>query len=318
MQKYFLLLKRIRFSLYALIALAYLSALTANICAQNTNPGLRVKGEFVTQDQKEFDKIKKLKVKTRTKIVSTYVMDGKKRLEGRIDTKEYFNKKGLLTKIDEYNVYNKVETSTLFYYDAKGNPTKAIMTQDDGTTRLQLSKYDSRGNEIERSAVQKGRHPYDVKTVLKYDKNNNLIEINNYSDDKLTDKKFNTYNNGKRISSVVKDENENTIVTMTPEYNSSGKIIKETNSNTKGSFDFLYSYDETGNLIGVVSNETKGEYSYDNKSNVVEQKVFLLDGRRQLRLTFVYDSNGLQTEVVRYDNLERPTVHTKFEYEYYK
>jgi hypothetical protein len=51
---------------------------------------------------------------------------------------------------------------------------------------------------------------------------------------------------------------------------------------------------------------------------VMEYKMFLLDGRRQIRMVFKYNTNGLQSEQIRYDNKEIAVLHTVYEYEYYK
>jgi YD repeat-containing protein len=318
MQEQNSVIKVLRLLFFTLIFSFPYSGINQSILAQDMNRSSKQKGDFVTQDSKELEKIKKLKVKTRTKTVFGYDLAGNGPLNGRLASKEFFNNKGFITQMNEYDVYGQVETAYKFYYDTKGNPTKAEMKQKNGVTRLQLSKYDPRGNEIERQSSQSGRHEYDIKTMMKYDKQNNQIEIDNYSLGKLTDQKFNNFKDGKRVSSIVKDEKGNTILNMTPDYDSTGKMIKETNSNDNMNLVYQYKYDAVGNLIEVIDNETKGQYSYDDKKNVIEQKVFLLDGRRQLRLVFNYGAKGLQTEMIRYDNSEKPVVYTKFEYEYYK
>ena len=95
-------------------------------------------------------------------------------------------------------------------------------------------------------------------------------------------------------------------------------MIKETRKNSSVNIVYTYKYDSKGNLIEMVDNETKRYYDYDEKGNVIEHKMYLLDGRRQLRLVFKYGSNGLQKEVLRFDNKEKPVLNTSFKYEYYK
>ena len=154
--------------------------------------------------------------------------------------------------------------------------------------------------------------------LFKYDKDDNLIETKNFYNNKLSDELITTYNNSKRVGSIVKDDKGDTILTITPEYDVNGKLIKETRKNSSVNIVYTYKYDFKGNLIEMIDDQTKRYYNYDEKGNVTEHKMYLLDGRRQLRLVFKYGSNGLQNEVLRFDNNEKPVLNTSFKYEYYK
>jgi len=285
--------------------------------AQDIRPNTKKKGDFVSQDAVELNKIKQLKVKTRIKYAANYDLSGKM-IPKKIAVKETFNKKGLLTLMEEYNGMGNVVAKYKFTYDSKNNPIKAESSESDGRTRLQLSKYDSHGNEIERLINEKRRNKTDSKMLFKYDKDDNLIETKNFDNNKLSDILSTTYNAGKRAGSTVKDEKGNTILTITPEYDSNGKLIKETRKNSSVNIIYTYKYDSKGNLTEMVDDETKRYYNYDEKGNVTEHKMYLLDGRRQLRLLFKYGSNGLQSEILRFDNNEEPVLNTSFVYEYYK
>ncbi len=317
MSKKINILSNFLFHSSVLILLWFAFCFSESSIAQSVNPNTKKKGDFVSQDAVELNKIKQHKVKTRTKYAANYDLSGKM-VTPIIASKEIFNRKGLLTQIEEYNGVGNVVAKHKFTYDNKNNPIKAESIEANGRTSLQVSKYDSRGNEIERLTTEKRRNKTESKILFKYDKEDNLIETKNFFNNKLSDQLITTYNNGKRIGSIVNDDRGNTILTITPEYDVNGKLIKETRKNSSVNVVYSYKYDSKGNLIEMVDEETKRYYSYDEKGNVTEHKMYLLDGRRQLRLMFKYGFNGLQKEVLRFDNNEKPVINTSFKYEYYK
>ena len=300
-----------------LILLWFAFCFSESSIAQSVNPNTKKKGDFVTQDVIELNKIKQLKVKTRTKYAANYDLSGKM-VPPKIASKEIFNRKGLLTQMEEFNGMGNIVAMYKFTYDAKNNPIKAESVESGGRTSLQVSKYDSRGNEIERRMTEKRRNKTETQMLFKYDKEDNLIETKNFYNNKLSDLLITTYNDGKRVGSIVKDDKGDTILTITPEYDSNAKLIKETRKNSSVNIVYTYKYDDKGNLTEMVDDQTKRYYNYDEKGNVSEHKMYLLDGRRQLRLVFKYSSNGLQNEVLRFDNNEKPVLNTSFKYEYYK
>ncbi len=288
------------------------------IKAQSVNPTTKKKGEFISQEDKELEKVRKLKVKTRTKYSEYYDLNGQLPAKKTIVAKETFNRKGLLINMVEFNGVGKIVSTYKFSYDAKGNPIKAESKEINGRSSTQLSKYDSHGKEIERTLIEKRKNNYITKTLFKYDKDDNLIEIQEYSNNKLISKQNIFYKDGKKINTIVKDAKDNIALTVTSEYNASKKLIKEQRKEGNVTLSATYKYDSKGNLIEMIDNEVKRNYTLDENGNVTEHKMYLLDGRRQLRLMFKYGSNGLQTEVIRFDNNEKPVLYTNFVYEYYK
>lgn len=288
------------------------------VTAQNINPSSKKKSDFVSQEEKEFAKIKQLKVKTRSKYAVN--SDGSNQASGQkvLLTVELFNKKGLLTKMTEQNSRGNVISYYTFVYDSKSRPIKAEGEDDTGKMNTQTSKYDSRGNEIERRLISIGRKRYETKSVLKYDKNGNVIEIENYENDKLSDQQKISYMNNVRTRTTYLDQRGDTAVVSIPEYDSSGKLSKEERKDANSVLSYIYKYDTNGNLNEMIDSETRRSYTSDERGNVIEYKMYLLDGRRQIRLVFKYNSNGLQSEQLRYDNSETVVLHTVYEYEYYK
>ena len=297
-----------------LFLIAAISFTGKSSIAQNINPSSNKKSDFISQDEKEFAKIKQLKVKTRLKYSVYYDIKGYMNDKKILMKREAFNKRGLLSEIVEYNSMGDVTSSYKFYYDAKGNPKKAQGVDDNGNSNTQTSKYDSRGNEIERDLISIGRKRTESKSLFKYDKENNLIEVKNYSNSKLEDQQYYEYKNGIRTKTTILNDKGDTALVSIPEYNSSGKLISEKSTNQN----IVYKYDPKGNLSEMTDAETKRTYVSDDKGNVIEHKMFLTDGRRQIRLVFKYNQKGLQSDWIRYDNNEDIVLHFAYEYEYYK
>lgn len=309
-KKYFY--SQINFIVVFLIAAISFTGKTS--IAQNINPSSNRKTDFVSQDEKEFIKIKELKVKTRLKYSVYYDIKGYMNDKKILMKRETFNKKGLLSEIVEYNSMGDVTSSYKFYYDAKGKPKKAEGVDENGNSNTQTSKYDSRGNEIERDLISIGRKRTETKSLFKYDKENNPIEVMNYANGKLTDRQYYEYKNGIRIKTTILNDKGDTAQVSIPEYDSSGKLMSE-KSTTQN---IVYKYDANGNLSEMTDAETKRTYLSDDKGNVIEHKMYLTDGRRQIRLVFKYNQKGLQSDWIRYDNNEDIILHFAYEYEYYK
>lgn len=289
------------------------------INAQDINPSAKKKSDFVSQEEKEFIKIKQLKVKTRSKYALTNDESNQTSTKKILLTTENFNRKGLLTEMTEQNSRGDVISYYSFTYDSKGRHIKGEGEENRGKSSTQTSKYDSKGNEIERRLVSIGRKRIESKAVMKYDKNGNVIEIKNYENDKLQEQQQIKYENNVRISTIFFDKNGDTVMVSTPEYNSAGKLLKEERKDPNGGvITYTYKYDDAGYLSEMTDFETKRNYTSDEKGNVVEYKMYLLDGRRQIRLVFKYNSKGLQSEQIRYDNNETVVLHMVYEYEYYK
>lgn len=310
---------RLHIQILNLFALILTSGIYEFNVAQSLNPSAQKKSDIVSQEEKEFIKIKQLKVKKRSKYAVYFDMPNQMSDKKILLSTETFNKKGLLTEMIEYNSSGNVISNYTFSYDAKGRPVKAEGVDNAGRANTQTSKFDSRGYEIERRLVSIRRKRYETKSVLKYDKNGNIIEINNYENDKLNDRqKFTFDKNNIRTRITIMNPNGDTVIVSIPHYDISGKLIKEEKREGKSIQIQTYQYDSNGNLIELIDGETRREYKSDEKGNVIEYKMFLLDGRRQIRLIFKYLPNDLQSEQIRYDNNEAIVFHTAYEYEYYK
>ena len=71
-------------------------------------------------------------------------------------------------------------------------------------------------------------------------------------------------------------------------------------------------------MIESVNPQYKRYYSYNEKNQLTEDRLFQSGGTRQFRVRFTYYPNGLQKEEIRYDNDERAGLYGETRYEYYK
>ncbi|PKL81956.1 MAG: hypothetical protein CVV24_12610 [Ignavibacteriae bacterium HGW-Ignavibacteriae-3] len=286
--------------------------------AQNVNPSAKRQSDFVTQDDKEFAKVKQFKVKTRSKYFIEKEHANPDNAPKKLIMVEKFNKNGMLTEMIEFDSRGNVTSSYNFFYDSKSRPIRAEGVDDTGRSNTQTSKYDSRGYEIERKLVSVGRRGSETKSVLTYDKNGKLIELKNYLNDKLNDHQKFSYKNNLRTQTVIMNAKGDTAIVLIPEYNENAKLIREEKIQGPSQTVENYKYDERGNLIEYTDSESRRIYSFNDNNDVIEHMMFLLDGRRQIRLVFKYNQDTLQSEQIRYDSFDAVVFHTIFEYEFYK
>ena len=291
---------------------------TVKVSAQNMNPSAKKKSDFVTQDDKEFLKMKQFKVKIRNKYYIPDQIPGQTEPKSILISSEKFNHKGMITEMTEYNSSGLVTTRYKFKYDSKNRPVRAEGEENTGRKNVQVSKYDSRGYEIERSLLTTGRKVTESKTELKYDKAGNPVEIKNFINGRLNDQQTISYKDNVRIKTVIMNEKGDTAIVLLPTYDFNGKLVKEEKIEGGVKSFENYVYDEKGNLVEFKDPESKRVYQFNEKNDVIEHKMFLLDGRRQIRLVFNYNQKGLQTDTFRYDNNEKVVYHTAYGYEYYK
>ena len=145
-----------------IIILAFLALKPALICAQISN---EMDKRIVSQDDKENQKIKSLKVKSR-KLYSAYYVKGKVPDKKSIVMEDVYYKNGNISRHIEYNYYGAAESTTKYTYDSKGNLIKTETLDLNGNLSNQLfSKFDKKGNEIEKHLVvyKRGKHENVIK-----------------------------------------------------------------------------------------------------------------------------------------------------------
>lgn len=302
-----------------LILVTLFLAASKNITVQEKNSLSKKKFEIVDQDLKELDKAKLHKVKTRFKYVAFYNADGTLPPKKSLVEKVIFDNRGFRKEHIRYTGTGEVDLRYIFKFDAKGNMLK-METRNGAGIILggRESKYDKNGNEIERKLTSK-KNPGALKTVYFYDKGNNLVEVKNFSNKgEFTTGQVLKYKNGMMVNSISKTAKGETILETFLDYDAVGRLIKEERKSLEGNFVIDYKYDSKGNLIQVDNPQYKRFYYYNEKGDLIEDKMFQSDGVRQFRVAFTYGRKDLRSEEIRYTNDEKPAVYGKYEYEFYK
>lgn len=286
--------------------------------AQYYNENDRKKNEIKEQGVKELEKAKKLKVKTRFRYAAFYNAQGKLPKKLVLTEKTYFDKNGLRKEQIRFTSLGKVDLRYTFKYDNFGRIIKMeVYNASNNLVGKKESKYDLNGNEIERILVDQERgNP--SKMIFNYDNENRLIETKNFNDKgELINLFKNAWNNDKLVNSQIENNDGKIIVKTHFTYDKNGKVIKEEVTESS-SYTINYKYDTQGNLIEISNPQTKRYMTYDKNNDLIEDKLYSIDGSRQYRITFNYLKNGLQNEEIRYDNSDNPVFYGKYKYEFFK
>lgn len=277
------------------------------------------KKEIIEQNVKELNKAKELKVKVRKRYAGFFGSNGSRPTKMVLVEELIFDENGNRKNHIRYKSTGEVDLNYEFHYDSNGN----LISMDtyDGHGNLKgrrESQYDQNKNEIVRKLMD-SRNPGELKTEYKYDNQNKLIKTINYKkDNNVVSTQTFEYDGELLKKSITRDSNGQLLSEVSYEYNSEGYLIKETQKGVQGNTTRNYEYDNKGNLIRVIDQQSRREFKYDSNGNLIEDKLFLSDGSRQFRVTFSYYDNGLQKEEIRYSNDERPAFIAKYEYEFYK
>jgi len=265
-----------------------------------------------TQENIEFQKIEKSKIKNRKLYSAYYGRNGNLPPEKTL-VEEINFKDGLPVEKLHYNSYGEIRSKYDYTYNKNNNMIKEEIYNeyDNIIFRKEISYTSNRDtNEVVLSNIRKKG-----KEIRKfsYDSMNRLIGINNYnSNDKIyLSQKF-IYKGDKLTSIEFLDGDGKKFEESVFTYNKIGNLLSETNNNiTK-----KYIYDDKDRLIRVESN--KGDiriYKYNDKNFIVDDQFFIEHNKRQFRLVFNYLKNGLAGEVIRYDSDDKKAFYSKYTYE---
>lgn len=275
--------------------------------------------QITDQEQKEINKAKKLHVKVRTKRVAFYTNTGTLPSRRTLTEKIIFDRNGNKKEQIRYTSLGEIEVKYVYKYDSKGNVVS--LENFDGSGNVvtrRVSKYDKNGNEIQRTVYDNQHHGAN-EAYFTYDKNNNLIETKNYSakGELLADITM-KYQNDLPVNAVTKDGKGNVKEEINSSYDSAGRLIMERRISQGKGYDINYKYDGNGNLVEMTNPQYHRFYDYDKNNNLIEDKMFMVNGPRQFRVRFTYLPNGLQKEEIRYANNDKPAFYGEYKYEYYK
>ena len=189
-------------------------------------------------------------------------------------------------------------------YDKHGNTTERVMNNPDGTLKWKASwigrsKYDSQGHETERVSYNDSGE-VTTRTIWIYETNGNLS-------------KSITYGAAGEIRFYD-----------TFEYDESDHKIRADYLNADGSTrgNDVFVYDSRGYLSEITHSENilqyRDSYKYDDGGNKTEWSSYDKDGKRGLKVSWVYsdDSKGNPTEFLRYDSGDKVLSKEVYTYEF--
>ena len=276
---------------------------------------------LLEQDKREDLKAAANHVKERRTISYFYNKYGKVSERGFLVEKKMYDEKGRLTEVIRFLSNGDIDLRWTYEYNDNDEIVHSKTVNGMNFIRYERkSTYDDEGKEIE-------REEYDVKSkkfnkiVYEYDDKGNLLVTKTYnSDGNLLFLENNEYDSAGKIVLKKLENPEGALFTVTQtEYDSLGRKAKEYMRDFRDKPSLvIFVYDSLGYLKGKNRGFVNELFINDENGNVVTEKLFDSEGGLQQRIDFFYDKNGLLSERIRYDGMEKPALFIKYEYEFYQ
>tara|TARA_B100000315_G_C14525591_1_gene563665 strand:+ start:32 stop:808 length:777 start_codon:yes stop_codon:yes gene_type:complete len=167
-------------------------------------------------------------------------------------------------------------------------------------------KYDKNGNKVQISGFTSDGSS-SGKIIIKYDSNNNKIEMNNNSLMTKTTYKYDSNNN--MIEESALNPNGSLMSKKVYKYNSQNNMIEVSIDSPKdlvesflGPMRFKYNYDSNNNIVEELQFRSDGSlmitflYKYDLENNLIEKSGYDENGLLWKKLVYKYDSNNNKIE----------------------
>lgn len=159
--------------------------------------------------------VERMKLKGKPKIVKQVDTDG-------MYCEYHFDKKGIITKIT-YTKEGVTDSKTFEYeYDKKGNPVKEYAYYQNELRYYFVNVFDEKGNKINMEEYTSDGKLLSI-TDYKYDKQNNIIEIETTSTKDLPSEKYRLeYNAQNHVIAIYTEQSAEPISTFVYKYDTSG------------------------------------------------------------------------------------------------
>ncbi|MEI6815328.1 MAG: hypothetical protein WCL14_01865 [Bacteroidota bacterium] len=251
-----------------------------------------------TDEEKEFEMVKKNKISCIKKYETTYMM-GEKQNE-YLREEKFFDNKGLKIKKNTFNDDGSLDCQTSFEYDNNKNliVSKGI-NKENRVVFSETRDYDD--NHRRKNLVYYDGANVKYKNTAKYDATGKLSDLYWYAPDGKLRSRFNySYEGNKK----VKDE----------EYGPTDSLMSV----------WEYKYDSLDNVIDatqyfhadkVMTQQTKFEYSVNN--HLVKEKNFI-NSPSETTTTYDYEKNGLLIGKTEHNHNMQLIAKYRFAYEYFK
>lgn len=160
-----------------------------------------------------------------------------------------------------------------------------------------------------------------IRSELRFDENNNVVECVRYRDGKQCSKRHSVYSDSGKLSvSQIFDESGSMISESRYKYTSSGNLIELVVDSPDRQNKFVYIYDIHGRLVQKISykdgNSSKGtSYLYDVNGSITAFAELYPNGEIGLTMSYSYYKNGnLKSSMYNYYD-ERTLTHYKHDCE---
>ena len=232
----------------------------------------------------------------------------------QMETSQY----GDHTNSYEYDSYGRRTAVKTVYADGSADRPHFYRYDENGyliyvknREGITLYEYDTMGRPIKQTG------PYGVVT-LQYDNNGNITQSVGWG--YIQENKYDA--SGNRIENVLKIDSGLYLQTTVYEYNAHGDLIKEILYETGGAvfvrIDRQFEYDERGNKIRCINNETNritNEWEYDEQGNIIKFASYYKNSA-PIIFCYEYDEDGREIEQRRLEG-DVTRSHTRFEYDVY-
>ncbi len=319
MKKKFLLTTLISAFLFS--SLIFVGGCSSNKHESKAKRKKEVKYNLLKQEDKEYRKAKKFKVKDRKTISHFYTKKGKVSPKGYLVEEVKFDSLGNLIAHIFYASDGTIDRKFLYEYDDKGNQIKKESYDFRGVLRYQkISEYDEYGNEIFAKEFNAKTQKYNT-VIFDYDSAGNLLQKTKFDpDDNVIQKAVFKYDkDGHLIYSAAFNKKGQKYSETMFKYDSLGNKVLETLLIPGMSPKFKrFKYDERGNLIFIDGGYFSQKFAYNKDNDEILEELFDKDGYLQQKFTTDYDDRGLMIERIRYDGQNRPALYIEYKYEFYK
>jgi len=202
-------------------------------------------------------------------------------------TRVEYDGNGTLTKKETYT-YNRWGKPATYIYNTYQPDTKKWKKTTSTYT------YDKKGNLLE------SKEPWQTLRYT-YDKNGNEIEVFEYNESGVLQKKntgsYDDKNNKKEEINIIFSEDGSIDHKYKYTYDEAGRLIEWAKYDNKGNLLYTYRtlYDARGNKTEEVEESTvkipkiKYQYKFDKKDNLIETKCYRLSDRDEPSLAMIYE-----------------------------
>lgn len=180
---------------------------------------------------------------------------------------------GYISELNSKPNYAFSPNKWTYKYDSNGNEIEMVAFNGDGSISYKsTSKYDNEGKMIERSWLSSDSNS---KQICTYDKNGNLIEMNEYYDGSTLSSLTTTFKYDNR-GNITDTKRFNTIDSFyeywTFEFDEKGNQISQTSYNLDGTIQSVFSFNYKD--IDLKGNWLKKETIWDNRIvYLIERKI---------------------------------------------